>query len=105
MRKLLHRNDHSPIFQSACWHYYGYWFGLLGEKLRRNLSNGVRAIYACLQSASLEDEGVEASLARGEVDVSVQRCMQAVNELMSGKFYDPAYAWLAQLDAEGRSFV
>ena len=103
--ELLHRNDHTPIFQSACWHYYGYWFGLLGKKLQRNLSNGVRAIETCLQSASVEDVGAEAGLARGEVGVSIRRSMQAVNELMSGEFYNPVHAWLSQLDTEARSSV
>ena len=59
---MLEHTNELPLMQSGFWHYHGYWFEYLGEKVGKDWENAIRAVWGVARPSNGTDYSREDSL-------------------------------------------
>jgi hypothetical protein len=76
-----------PVFQSALWHYYSYWF----DAASRSVKNGLRAMIRpfALWHPPPNTEGTENDSAAEEISSFVDKATEVIDRLCSTRYAHP----------------
>jgi hypothetical protein len=84
---LLTECENVPVFQSALWHYYSYWF----DAASRSVKNGLRAMIRpfALWHPPPNTEGTENDSAAEEISSFVNKATEVIDRLCSTRYAHP----------------
>lgn len=79
--EILQESSEYPVFQSAMWHYHGYWFQTIGDRVGEQLKVAVGHFLKWTPHVSEKED-------RNEIEETVEQVTGVINRLTSRKYGD-----------------
>jgi hypothetical protein len=86
--KLLQKATEYPLFQSAGWHYFAYWFERVGDKVDKGTNEALRQFLSWPQKGEVTspEKSKEKDYLIGEVGSYVKQVDSVMKRLVRGKY-------------------